>query len=90
RIPGRGFLARFDDGSAGQARHYAGIAVARRFGDAANVRRISIDLRRDPADSPDGRLTDEAIGFANGILGGEIAVSEAPEWMLEHLCRRNP
>ncbi len=88
RIPGKGFLARFDDGSAGQARHFAGIAVAVSFGDSANVRRISIDLRRDPADSPDGRLTDEAIEFANGVLGGEIEVPEAPDWLLDRLCRR--
>jgi len=88
RIPGKGFLARFDDGSAGQARHFAGIAVARSFGSAANVRRISIDLRRDPANSPDGRLTDEAIEFANAVLGDELPVEEAPEWMLDRLCRR--
>jgi hypothetical protein len=88
RIPGRGFLARFDDGSLGQARHFAGIAVARSFGSAADVRRISIDLRRDPADSPDGRLTDEAIEFANAVLGGDLSVAETPEWMLDNLCRR--
>ena len=88
RIPGRGFLARFDDGSAGQARHFAGIAVARSLGSAADVRRISIDLRRDPANSPDGRLTDEAIEFANAVIDGDLTVDEAPEWMLDNLCRR--
>jgi len=87
-IPGRGFLARFDDGSSGQARHFAGIAVARSFGSAENVRRISIDLRRDPADSADGRLTDEGIEFANGLLDGELEVAEAPDWILDRLCRR--
>jgi hypothetical protein len=88
-IPGKGFLARFDDGSAGQARHFAGIAVARSFGSAADVRRISIDLRRDPAGSPDGRLTDEGIEFATSLLDGELALAESPDWILDRLCRRN-
>ena len=87
-IPGKGFLARFDDGSAGQVRHFAGIAAAVSFGGARNTRRISIGVRRDPPDSADGRLTDEGIAFASAVLAGEVEVDEAPQWLLEHLCRR--
>ena len=88
-IPGKGFLARFDDDSAGQVRHFAGIAAAVSFGGARNTRRISIEVRRDPPDSADGRLTDEGIAFASALLGGELEVEEAPRWLLKRLCRRS-
>lgn len=89
RIPGRGFLARLDDGSAGQARHFAGIAVATTyFGGGSATRWISENVRQDPAGSPDGRLTEEGIRFATEVLAGELALEETPEWLLEHLCRR--
>lgn len=90
RVAGRGFLQRFDDGSSGQARHFAGIAVATTLGDAAAVRRVSISFRDDPADSPDGRLTDEGISFATQVLTGKLEVDETPRWLLDHLCRRQP
>ena len=90
RVPGRGFLRRFDDGSSGQARHFAGIAVATTFGDAARIRLISIFVRDDPEDSPDGRLTDEGISFATQVLRGELALDQTPGWLLDHLCRRRP
>lgn len=87
-IPGGGFLARFDDGTGGQARHFAGIAVATSYGGAAATRVISIFGRDDPEDSPDGRLTDEGIAFATAVLSGELALADAPAWLLDHLCRR--
>jgi hypothetical protein len=90
RIPGKGFLARFDDGTAGQARHFAGIAVATAYGGAAATRVISIFGRDDPEDSPDGRLTDEGIAFATAVLSEDLALEETPAWLLEHLCRRSP
>jgi hypothetical protein len=89
-IPGKGFLRRFDDGTAGQARHFAGIAVARTFGSAAATRTVSIFLRDDPADSPDGRLTDAAIEFAGEVLSEDLELEETPGWVLDNLCRRNP
>ena len=90
RIPGKGCLAKFDDGTIGQARHFAGIAAATTFGGGISTRWISIFVRDDPADSPDGRLTDEGILFAREVLTGELELAEAPEWLLEHLCRRQP
>lgn len=89
RIPGRGFLERLDDGSAGQARHFAGIAVATTFfGGADPTRWISENLRQDPAGSPDGLLTEEGILFATEVMRGDVEPEEAPGWLLDHLCRR--
>jgi hypothetical protein len=90
KIPGRGFLARFDDGSFGQARHFAGIAVATSFGGVASTRLISIFVRDDAEDSPDGRLTDEGILFATEVLSADLELDETPRWLLDHLCRRRP
>ena len=90
QIPGKGFLARLDDGTTGQARHFAGIAIATSFGGAAATRLISIFGRNDPEDSPDGRLTDQAIAFATQIRSGELELDETPQWILSHLCRREP
>lgn len=89
RIPGRGFLRRFDDGTQGQARHFAGIAVATTFGGESYTRWVSIFVRNDPLDSPDGRLTEEGIEFATSVLRGDLELAETPEWLLEHLCRPN-
>ncbi|MGZ5354782.1 MAG: hypothetical protein ACXWE8_00315 [Solirubrobacterales bacterium] len=87
-LPGRGFLARYDDGTAGQARHFAGIATATALGGGAATRVISIFVRDDPAGSPDGRLTDAAIAFANETLTGELEPEDGPRWLLGNLCRR--
>jgi hypothetical protein len=87
-VPGKGFLARFDDGTIGQGRHFAGVAVATSFGGAAATRLVSIFVRNDPEDSPDGRLSDEAIAFATEILTGDLELDETPGWLLDHLCRR--
>ena len=49
---------------------------------------IGEHLRRDPADSPDGRLGDEGIDFAQKLVGGRLELSDASSWLREHLCRR--
>lgn len=87
-IAGKGFLARFDDGSAGQVRHFAGIAVASTFGGGGATRFLSIFVRDDPLRTPDGQLTEEGIVFATDVLDGDLALEETPGWLLEHLCRR--
>lgn len=87
-IPGRGFLVRFDDGSTGQVRHFAGIAVASTFGGGAATRFLSIFVRDDPQRSPDGQLTEEGLAFADEVLDGDLALDETPSWLLQHLCRR--
>jgi len=89
-IPGRGFLDPLDDGSSGQARHFAGIAVATTFfAGGSQTRWISENLRRDPANSPDGLPTEAGILFARLLTSGELQPEEAPEWQLDRLCRRN-
>jgi hypothetical protein len=88
RIPGRGFLRRYDDGTQGQVRHFVGISVATVFARGNPTRWISEHLRRDPEGSPDGQLTDRGIEFATGILTGGLALADASSWILKHLCRR--
>ncbi|RFA09901.1 hypothetical protein B7R54_12325 [Subtercola boreus] len=90
RLPGRRFAAPFDDGTNGQARHFAGTAVsATRLG-AAVTRWVSVHVRRDPLDSADGRLGEQAITFAGLVLAGELPVSGTPGWIAENLCSGHP
>ena len=87
RIPGIGFRNRFNDGTAGQARHFAGVAVATTFGGGDATRRISIFVRRDPPNSADGRLTDAAIEFSRLLRRGELETADAGDWVLAEVCR---
>ena len=85
-LPGRGFRPELDDGTDGQVRHFCGIAAAcDRFGPIA-TRWVSIHLRRDPPDAPDGRLTDLAIEFVALLHGGRLDVADAAGWLLRTLC----
>ena len=88
RLPGRGFQRRFDDGTQGQVRHFVGLSVATMYGGANPVRWISEHLRRDPEESPDGRLSDEGIAFARGIVTGALPLDRASVWLRAHLCRK--
>ncbi len=88
RIPGKGFKQRFDDGSIGQVRHFAGYVRASMFGGTAVTRWISEHIRHDPADSPDGRLGDEGIEFAQDLIAGRLELSGASTWLRTRLCRR--
>ena len=85
-LPGRGFRAELDDGTDGQVRHFCGIAACcDRFG-AKATRWVSIHLRRDPPEEPDGRLTDLAIEFVGLLRRGELAVDGAEDWLRRTLC----
>jgi hypothetical protein len=86
-ILGRGFKSEFDDGTRGQVRHFVGVARASMLGGPALTRWISENLRRDPADSPDGRLADEGIDFARALLAGRLEPSDASAWIRGRLCR---
>jgi hypothetical protein len=88
RIPGKGFKERFDDGSVGQVRHFVGYVRASMFGGANVTLWISQHLRHDSPGSPDGRLGDEGIEFAQDLLTGRLELSEASGWVRSHLCRR--
>jgi hypothetical protein len=86
RIRGGGFRAELRDHSAGQSRHFAGIARAVTLLGANRTRWISVHLRRDAPGSPDGRLTDLAIEFATGILDGSLPIGLAGDWIRIHVC----
>jgi hypothetical protein len=86
-ILGRGFKSEFDDGTRGQVRHFAGVARASIFGGPVLTRWISENLRGDPADSPDGRLADEGIDFAQSLLSGRLELSAAGPRIRERLCK---
>jgi hypothetical protein len=86
RIPGKGFRRPYDDGSIGQVRHFVG-ARASMFGGTSVTRWISEHLRHDPPDSPDGRLGDEGIEFAQELIAGRLELSEASHWLRTRLCR---
>jgi hypothetical protein len=86
RIVGGGFAPRLEDGTGGQARHFAAVAVTVTYAGPETTRLLAERLRDDPPDSPDGRLTDEAIAFADGLLARTIDVSEAGRWIRGRVC----
>jgi hypothetical protein len=86
-IPGGGFRAAFSDGTDGQARHFAGIAVAASYGGEDATRRISVFVRGDPPNSADGRLTEEALAFERALQEGELAPADAGAWIRARICR---
>jgi hypothetical protein len=90
RIPGKGFKQRFDDGSVGQVRHFVGYVRASMFGGTDVTRWISENLRHDAPDSPDGRLGDAGIEFAQDLIAGRLQLADASTWLRDHLCRRAP
>ncbi len=89
RIRGRGFLARYDDGSDGQVRHFSGIAVATLLATGNPTLWISRHLRNDKPGSADDNLTEQGVEFSTAVLKGELALEEAGDWILAHLCRRS-
>jgi hypothetical protein len=58
------------------------------FGGTAVTRWISEHLRHDPPDSPDRRLGDEGIEFAQDLIAGRLELSETSSWLRTRLCRR--
>ncbi len=86
RIRGRGFRRPVDDGTNGQARHFAGtVAVAARIG-LRLTRWLSIHVGGDAPDSADGRLTEHALDFVGRTRDGRLAPHEAATWIRTTLC----
>ena len=84
-LPGSGFRPEFDDGSGGQTRHFAGIAVScLLFGPKLTVW-ISENIRRDPPTSPDGRLTLAATDFSQKLVKGQMPPGAAGQWIRDNL-----
>jgi hypothetical protein len=88
RIPGGGFRPEFRDRSSTQARHFAGVARSVTVFGAGTTEWLAVHVRRDPRDSPDGRLTTAAVTFAGALLDGSLAPADAGGWIREHLCGR--
>lgn len=84
-IWGKGFLPEFDDGSRGQARHFAGTAASVAIVGGRLTEFVAHTLL-DSADSPDGRLTSMAVEFATQVLEETLPLQECSEWIQEHLC----
>lgn len=86
RIRGRGFRRHVDDGTEGQARHFAGIvSVAARVGPGP-ARWLSIHVGRDAPDTADGRLTDLALDFVRSVRSGELPLGDTGGWVRARLC----
>lgn len=86
RIRGRGFHPAVDDDTDGQARHFAGtVAVAARLGGPI-TRWLTTVVLRDPPESADGRLSNEAIEFVRLVRSCELAQADAADWVRERLC----
>ncbi|MFF2050210.1 hypothetical protein ACFVU2_01295 [Leifsonia sp. NPDC058194] len=86
RLRGRGFRPHVDDGTDGQARHFAGIAaVAARIG-ARPTRWLALHVLRDPAGSADGRLTDHALDLVRLTRSGELNRRTVAEWIRVTIC----
>jgi hypothetical protein len=86
RLKGGGFRPELRDNSAGQTRHFVGIARAVTVLGAGRTRWISVHVRRDAPDSPDGRLTDLAIGLAAGVLDGSLPTDRTGGWIRTNVC----
>lgn len=86
RLKGGGFRPEFRDRTAGQSRHFAGIArAATVLGPGATVW-LSEHVRRDARDSPDGRLTILAVEFSASLADGSLPVSGAGQWIRSNVC----
>lgn len=84
-LPGKGFKAEYDDGSGGQARHFAGIAVScLTLGPKLTVW-VSENLRLDQPNTPDGRLTLAAADFTQKLVKGELPPTQAGQWIRDNL-----
>ena len=84
-LVGAGFRPEFDDGTAGQARHFAGTAAAAALiGDkpAALLAHHVVD----PADSIDGQLSTAALEFARLLIDGELSLERAGSWIADQVC----
>ena len=89
-LPGHGFRPELEDGSGAQVRHFCGIAACCALFGRAPTRWVSVHLRRDAPESPDGRLTDLAVELARLLAAGELEVSAAPDWIGRTLCASPP
>ena len=86
RVKGGGFRTELEDRTAGQTRHFVGIARAVTILGPRRTEWLSVHLRRDAPESPDGRLTRLAVEFASGLLDSSLATRDAGEWIRTQVC----
>ncbi|SMH27853.1 hypothetical protein SAMN06295885_0062 [Rathayibacter oskolensis] len=86
RIRGRGFLGPYDDGTRGQARHFAGVAGATLYLGGGLARLFLRTAGGDRKGSADDRLTRRAVEWSRLLRRGELAGSEAGEWIRREVC----
>ena len=86
RFLGRGFRDRFDDGTDGQVRHFAGVAVSPVLLGEALAHLAHRWALRDAPDSADGRLSAAAFRFSEELRSGHLAVTAAGKWIREHVA----
>ena len=85
-LRGDGFRDDFDDGTPGQARHFAGVAAAaaRLGGDLTGA--ASRHLLGDDAGTADAHLTHKALEFVRLLESGGLTPGTAAEWIQQQLC----
>ena len=86
RIRGRGFAARYDDDTRGQARHFAGVAGATLYLGGPVAHLLMRTAGRDRAGSADDRLTRRAIEWSRLLRRGRLPVADAGEWIRREIC----
>ena len=88
-IWGTGFAAEFDDGTNGQARHFAGVAAAVVIFGGRLTDMITNRFLDDP-DTADGRLSAMAVEFAGLVLNGDLPLASTPDWIVDNICAAQP
>ena len=86
RLRGGGFRGELRDHSAEQTRHFIGVARAVTIIGPTATRWLSENLRQDPANSPDGKLTGLALEFSSVLLSGDVVTSAAGDWIRRNVC----
>lgn len=86
RVRGGGFRAEFDDGTTGQPRHFAGVAVAPLLLGDRVARWAARHVLRDAVGSPDHDLSLAALEFSRELRDGSLAVADAGAWIRERLA----
>lgn len=86
RIRGRGFEEPYDDGTRGQARHFAGVAGATLHLGGPLAHLLMRTAGGDHRGTADDRLTGRAVEWSRLLRGRELPVSEAGDWIRREIC----
>lgn len=86
RLRGRGFRRPYDDGTRGQARHFAGVAAATLYLGGGLAHLFLRTAGGDRPGSADDRLTTRAIEWSRLVRSGELPVTDAGAWIRREIC----